>query len=110
MVRHGTHSAYSRGCRCDECKSFHTEYHRAYRHERGMPEQPNRQGRTVRVDGHALRVYALSVAPSLGAFAINCGLSRESLYKVVKRGTTTEATLDRVSCYLGIPMSSLEVT
>ena len=109
MVRHGTHTAYSRGCRCDECRSFHTEYHRAYRHKRGMPEEPNRQGRTVRVDGHALRVYALSVAPSLAVFSTNCGLSREAVYKIVKRGTTTEATLDRISSYLGLHMSSLEV-
>jgi predicted transcriptional regulator len=74
-----------------------------------MPEEPNRQGRTVRVDGHALRVYALSAAPSLGVFATNCGLSREAVYKIVKRGTTTEATLDRISSYLGLHMSSLEV-
>ena len=109
MVIHGTHRSYSRGCRCDECRSFHTEYHRAYRHKRGMPEEPNRQGRTVRVDGHALRVYALSAAPSLAVFSTNCGLSREAVYKIVKRGTTTEATLDRISSYLGLHMSSLEV-
>jgi len=30
-ISHGTHSGYRRGCRCDECKAFHTEEHRKYR-------------------------------------------------------------------------------
>lgn len=30
-ITHGTHSGYRRGCRCDECKAFHTQEHRKYR-------------------------------------------------------------------------------
>lgn len=30
-LTHGAHSAYRRGCRCDECKAFHTAEHQKYR-------------------------------------------------------------------------------
>lgn len=30
-ITHGTHSGYRRGCRCVECKNFHTLEHRKYR-------------------------------------------------------------------------------
>ena len=32
-VKHGAYSTYSnRGCRCDECRQAHAEWHRQYRH------------------------------------------------------------------------------
>lgn len=36
--KHGTQSGYSRGCRCDDCRTANRENHRAYKRSRGVKE------------------------------------------------------------------------
>lgn len=51
--RHGTHSGYRHGCRCDECRRANAASHRAYMHRAGRVEAQYvpcpRCGKRVRV-------------------------------------------------------------
>lgn len=46
--RHGTTNGYSNlGCRCDECKTAHADYHREYMH--GDPDRLRRHANRERI-------------------------------------------------------------
>lgn len=49
MSSHGTHSKYSRGCRCDECKAGHREY-TANRRKAALAEGTLSHGRASTYD------------------------------------------------------------
>lgn len=39
-MKHGTRGGYTRGCRCDLCRSANTDYMRIYHRARGRPPRP----------------------------------------------------------------------
>jgi fermentation-respiration switch protein FrsA (DUF1100 family) len=95
---HGTTSAYRWGCRCEACKTAHTEYARAYRQAH---HRPTRGSNLVKPDVAMLRLYLGDATPDCWpklARTIDRALAGHyvSLY-----------SLDAIACTLGAHVDSL---
>lgn len=103
-MKHGTITGYNRGCHCVDCQEVGSAYYRAHRSITGTT-----RGRSVGVD--VARLQAIIEADGISATdaSIGAGLSDNTLGTVLRRGRTSEYTLDAIACYFGRHMSELEV-
>lgn len=104
-MTHGTTTAYTYRCRCDDCKRAHREAKRDY-NARGGPK--TWRGTNVPIDTDTLARALASDGRSLRRFSLDCGLAPGTVGAIVRRGTSCEGVLDTIASHLGVHMSVLE--
>lgn len=103
--RHGTHSGYSHGCRCEECLLAHRVYERnAARRRRRVGygiEAPSEK----KMDATPVREHVIFLASKgigLGAIASSVGVPRSTIQNI-KRGTYKNTTSEIGNKILAVP-------
>ena len=103
-MRHGTITGYNSGCHCVDCQEVGSAYYRERRSVTGKT-----RGRSVGVDVDRLKAIIEADGICVTDASIAAGLSANTLGTILRRGRTSEFTLDAIACYLGRHMSELEV-
>ena len=68
------------------------------------------KGNIVRVDTELLSRRILRHADSLNAFGHECGIADRNIFRVLKRGTCSIDTIDKMACALGCHYTEFEVS
>lgn len=102
---HGTHNAYSKGCRCDECRAAHRVYERnaSRRRRRVMYGIETYQPRLV--DAQPARdhvIFLTSKGIGLGAIAKQVGTQRSTI-QYIKKGKYPRLSAKMSEKILSIP-------
>jgi hypothetical protein len=104
-LKHGTHSYYSKGCRCEECRLAHRIYERNAKRRRThiqygfiSPEPKFVDAGPTREHIHFLRGHGIG----LGTIAKNAGVHRSNVQRIV-RGQQARVSLGLEKRVLAIP-------
>lgn len=86
VMRHGTHTRYSKGCRCDSCRTAHRIYERnrtrqVRRERQGIEPRVHRFVSTDEAKEHLL--FLRSKGIGLTGISIRSGVDRSSLQQIV---------------------------
>ena len=103
--KHGTHSGYSHGCRCEACIKGHRDYEREAARRRRRVRYGIEAPSNKKIDAEPVREYILFLASrgiGLGAIANQTGTNRATI-QYIRRGKFKNISTDLANRILAVP-------